>query len=430
MGTGRFGVTRILQQICLLCAWTLLAACAPIAIKDTPGAGFVPERLERIDDAIEAAIEDGEIPGAVALIVRNGRTAYYEAFGLADIDSGTPMTTDSIFRIASMTKALTSVAVMILYEQGRFQLNGPVAKFLPAFGDMQVISTVDEDGKVTATTPASEPIRIAHLLAHTAGIAYPFIPSRLQKSYVDAGIINGLTTEPLTLAGQMDLLAEQPLLFEPGTEFHYGLNTDVLGRFVEVVSGQPLDEFFAEHITGPLAMDDTYFYLPADKAGRLVKLYAYEETRGLVPPNDVTADLTAGSENYPVSGAKTYFSGGAGLSSTAADYERFIRMLLNGGELDGTRILSRKSVELMSAPRADRDGDGIDDMGLGFRVVTDLGSYGELGSVGAYSWGGAFYTSYWIDPSENLTAVFMSQVYPARSSIASRFRTLVYQALD
>ena len=399
------------------------------AIEDT-GSGVLDERLPRIDAAIEAAVADGRIPGAVAIILHDGRVAYHEAFGYADIADRRPMTTDSIFRIASMTKAVTSVGVMQLYERGAFRLGDAVSDYLPEFADPQVIEEVDDAGNVVSTRPADGPIRIIHLLTHSSGIAYPFLDSRLQKPYKDAGIIDGLTVEADTLAAQMALLARQPLLFDPGERWNYGLNTDVLGRLIEVVSGQPLDEYFAEHITGPLGMTDTHFYLPDDRADRLVRLYAWDDERGLVGPHEVIADIEIDEQDYPVTGARSYFSGGAGLSSTARDYARFTAMLLNEGELDGRRILSRKSVELMRAPRVDSDGDGEAEIGLGFWVVTDLGAYGELGTEGAYAWGGAFYTSYWIDPAENLTAVFMSQVYPANTDIADRFRTLVYQALE
>ena len=226
----------------------------------------------------------------------------------------------------------------------------------------------------------------------------------------------------------MQRLAEQPLLFDPGSDFAYGLNTDVLGYLIEVVSGMPLDEFFRTEIFVPLGMQDTHFYLPADKADRLVTLYA--EVDGRLRVSDGTeADIRLDNPRYPVEGAKTYFSGGAGLSSTAHDYLRFVQMLLNEGEHDGRRVLGRKSVELMRAPRIAYPAPG-QGFGLGFGVIEDLGHYGELGSEGTYSWGGAFNPAYWIDPEEALVAVIMTQVRPYTSDITSRFRTLVYQALE
>lgn len=392
--------------------------------------GVIEERLERIDEAIEVSIEAGEIPGAVVLVARHGKIVYHRAFGSADVASDEAMRRNSIFRIASMTKAVTSVGVMILYEQGRFRLTDPVSKFLPGFANMRVISRMKEDGTIAETVPAEQPIRIIDLLSHTSGISYPFIAGDLQKIYTDAGLIDGVTERDLVLKDQMALLAKQPLLFEPGTKWMYGLNTDVLGYLIEVVSGQSLDEFFQQHILGPLGMEDTYFYLPDDKRDRLVTLYAHVEGQGLVVSRGDESEIKLDNPNYPVEGARTYFSGGAGLSSTAYDYARLIQMLLNEGELDGVRVLSRKSVELMRTARFDYDGDSKPDIGLGFSVVGDLGKHGELGSVGAYAWGGAFNTSYWIDPKEGLIGVFMSQLRPANTDIGERFMTLVYQALE
>lgn len=388
------------------------------------------ERLQRIDEAINQAMAAGEIPGAVVLVARHGKIVYHRAFGSADVAAKEAMSTDSIFRLASMTKAVTSVAVMMLYEQGKFRLTDPVSDYLPEFAEMRVISKMADDGTIAETVPATTPIKIIDLLTHTSGLSYAFIPGNLQKSYVEAKIVEGLTTRKLVLAEQMKVLAKQPLLFEPGTSWQYGLNTDVLGYLVEVVSGQPLDEYFEQHILGPLKMDDTYFYLPDDKRDRLVTLYADVEGQGLVPSKGNESEIKLDDPDYPIKGARTYFSGGAGLSGTALDYARFTQMLLNDGELDGVRILSRKSVELMRTARFDYDGDAVPDIGLGFGVVGDLGKYGELGSPGSYSWGGAFNTTFWIDPQEDLTAVFMSQVRPVKSDISEKFRTLVYQALE
>lgn len=403
---------------------------AVLAHAHEPGPrGFLDGRLQRIDNAINAEISIGKIPGAVALIMKDGDIVYHKSFGHADVDTETPMQNDSIFRIASMTKAITSVAVMTLYERGYFRLNDPIVKYLPEFAEMRIVSEVDDEANVITTTPARQPIKVIDLLTHTSGLSYPFIPSRLQKSYVDAGIIDGVTVRDIDLASQMSLLAAQPLLFEPGTEFAYGLSTDLLGYFVEVVSGKPLDQYLAEEIFDPLGMHDTYFYLPDDKADRLVTLYAAVD-EGLVVSLGDESDFKLDDPRFPVAGARSYFSGGAGLSSTAEDYARFLQMLLNEGELDGARILGRKSVELMRTARVDWDGDSVPDFGLGFSVASDIGRQGELGTVGNYAWGGAFNTAYWIDPAENLIGVYMSQARPTRSDLRDRFKTLVYQALE
>jgi CubicO group peptidase (beta-lactamase class C family) len=397
--------------------------------ENTAAPGLDPQRLGRIDTAINEEIAAGKIPGAVALIAHNGKLVYHKSFGFADLDSQTPMQTNSIFRIASMTKAITSVAVMVLYEQGRFRLSDPVSRYIPAFTDMTLLSGPDEDGK-TSRIKATKPIRIIDLLTHSSGISYPFIASNVQQDYLDAGMIDGLTAKDITLKSQMELLAKQPLMFEPGSRWAYGLSTDLLGYLVEVVSGQPLDQFFEENIFVPLAMHDSYFFLPNEKADRLVTLYADVEPGGLIVSKGNESNIILDNPRYPVEGARRFFSGGAGLSSTAYDYARFCQMLLNTGTLDGKRILSRKSVELMRAPRAAIDDDGRADFSLGFFVNTDLGQSNELGSVGTLSWGGAFNTAYWIDPAENLVAIIMTQVRPVSSDINDRFQILVYQALE
>ena len=392
--------------------------------------GFVQERLGKIDAVINAEIASGKIPGAVALVARNGKIAYFKSFGFADIDAQTPMQKDSIFRLASMTKAITSVGAMILYERGLFQLNDPVSKYIPEFADMQVVSEMDANGDVSARVPAAAQIKIIDLFTHSSGISYPFASNSVQKSYVDAGVIDGMTSRDITLADQMKLLATQPLLFEPGSGYVYGLGLDLLGYLIEVVSGKPLDQFFTEEIFTPLNMQDSYFYLPNSKSDRLVTLYAEVGEEGLTVSRGHESNIILDNPRYPAGEIHSYFSGGAGVSSTAFDYSRFIQMLLNNGELDGSRILSRKSVDLMQSPRIDSSGDQIPDFGLGFEVIVDPAKAGELGSIGSYSWSGAFLTSYWIDPSENLIAVFMSQVRPSQSDIRAKFNTMVYQALE
>jgi len=291
-----------------------------------------------------------------------------------------------------------------------------------------VLVNVDDEGIVSETRTAAGAIKIIDLLTHSSGISYAFISTPLQQIYKRNGVIDGLTEKNIRLETVMATLAEQPILFDPGSAWAYGLNTDLLGYLVEVVSGKPLDQYFAEEIFAPLGMEDTYFYLPDSKADRLVTLYA--DVDGLRVSIGDESSIFLDNPKYQIEGAKSYFSGGAGLSSTAMDYARLIEMLLNDGELDGERILSRKSVELMRSPRMDSDSDGNADFGLGFAVISDLAASGELGSKGIYHWGGAFATSYWIDPEENLVAVIMTQQRPNKSDIANRFMTLVYQALE
>ena len=272
--------TRSAISIALMLMLVTPAFTHSTTSENTAAPGLDPQRLGRIDTAINEEIAAGKIPGAVALIAHNGKLVYHKSFGFADLDSQTPMQTNSIFRIASMTKAITSVAVMVLYEQGRFRLSDPVSRYIPAFTDMTLLSGPDENGK-TSRIEAKKPIRIIDLLTHSSGLSYPFIPSNVQQDYLDAGVIDGLTAKDLTLKSQMELLAKQPLMFEPGSRWAYGLSTDLLGYLVEVVSGQPLDKFFEENIFVPLAMHDSYFFLPDEKADRLVTLYADVEPGGL-----------------------------------------------------------------------------------------------------------------------------------------------------
>ena len=388
--------------------------------------GFNADRLERIDDIINRAIENKEIPGAVAMVARNGKIAYQKSFGYADMETKKSMQDDAIFRIASMSKAITTTGVMLLYERGLFKLNDPISKYIPEFKKPQVLVEADDEGNVLKTEPGKREIRIVDLLSHSSGICYAHREHNLQKVYQKNGIIGGLNDKDVKLGDQIKKLAKLPLLFSPGTNFEYGLSTDVLGYLCEVISGLPFDQFLREEIFVPLKMNDTYFFIPQGKANRLVSLYAFDKDEKLKKAEKTFAF----NPNFPIEGAKSYFSGGGGLSSTVSDYARLIQMLLNNGELEGVRILSRKSVELMQTPRIDMNNDESKEFAFGFRVITDLGEIGEIGSAGTYAWGGAYYTSFWIDPQENLVGVLMSQVRPARSDLNMKFKQMVYQALE
>tara|TARA_B100000959_G_scaffold118601_1_gene124698 strand:- start:39204 stop:40469 length:1266 start_codon:yes stop_codon:yes gene_type:complete len=391
---------------------------------------FNVERLNRIDSMIDESIKNKEIPGAVGLIMQNGRIIYHKSFGFADVNSKLSMTNDAIFRIASMTKAITSVGVMMLYEEGKLLLSDPVSKFIPEFKGPRVIKILDHQGNITETRVAKREIQIMDLLTHTSGIGYPFIPSKLSKSYAEARIIDGLTADSIVLEDLIVNLASQPLLFDPGTSYAYGLNSDVLGYVIERISGMSLDIFFQKMIFKPLGMHDTYFYLPPNKQERLVTLYADKDGAGIEVSDGTESDIYLDDPNYPINGSKSMYSGGAGLSSTAYDYSRFLMMLLNDGQVDQKSLLSRKSIELMRTARFDTDKDGELDFGLGFDVTNHLKQSTELASVGAYAWGGAFYTTFWVDPEEKLIGVFMSQVRPVHSDTAKKFKNLVYQSLN
>jgi CubicO group peptidase (beta-lactamase class C family) len=396
--------------------------------------GFSSERLERIASAIQKGIDDGRIAGGVALVARHGKMAYLKAVGMADRDAKKPMRTDTIFRICSMTKPFTSVAVMMLYEEGRFLLNQPVSDFIPEFKNMKVLDPPwpqDKTSPPGALVDAKRPITIRHLVTHTAGLTYDW-NARLGKTYSDAGVANGLHQQEGTTGHAIKKLAAQPLLFQPGDAWEYSLSDDVLGYLVEVVSGMPLDKFFQERIFKPLGMKDTYFFLPDEKVPRLATAYTYYPEKGLQPILDgqvVTEDDFTYSADYPYRGPRTYFSGGAGLSSTTEDYYRFCQMMLNGGEFNGARLLSRKSVELMSQNHVGekREAAGY---GLGFGVLSEPRFLTELGSVGSYYWGGFYYTTFVIDPKEDLIAIFMGQLHPTGGlNLDSRVIRLAYQAI-
>jgi CubicO group peptidase (beta-lactamase class C family) len=396
--------------------------------------GLSSERLERIASAIQKSVDEGRIAGGIALVARHGKIAYVKAVGMADRDAKKPMRTDSIFRICSMSKPITSVAVMMLYEEGRFMLNQPVSDFIPEFKEMKVLDPPYPQDKTSppgALVSARRPVTIHHLLTHTSGLTYG--GARLGKVYRDAGINGGLIQNEGTIGDAVKKLAAQPLLFQPGDAWEYSLADDVLGYLVEVVSGMPLDKFFEERIFKPLGMRDTYFFLPDEKLPRLATAYTYYPEKGLqaILDGQVVKDGDSTySADYPYRGPRTYFSGGGGLSSTAEDYYRFCQMMLNGGQLNGTRLLSRKSVELISQNHVEeKRADG--GYGLGFGVTSEPKYLKELGSVGSYYWGGFYYTTFVIDPKEDLIAIFMGQLHPSGGlNLDERVKRLAYQAIN
>jgi CubicO group peptidase (beta-lactamase class C family) len=396
--------------------------------------GLSSERLDRIASAIQRSIDEGRIAGAVSLVARQGKIVYFKAAGMANRETKTPMRTDAIFRICSMSKPITSVAVMMLYEEGRFTLNEPVSDFIPEFKNMQVLDPPwpqDRTSPPGATVPAKRPITIRHLLTHTSGLTYHWNP-RLGKAYIEAGIGAGLLQQPGTIGEAVKKLAGIPLLFQPGDLWEYSLADDVLGYLVEVVSGMPLDRFLEERIFKPLGMKDTEFFLPPEKVSRLATAYTYYPEKGLQPILDgqtVKEGQFSFSADYPYRGPRTYFSGGGGLCSTAEDYYRFCQMLLNGGELGGTRLLSRKSVELINQNHVQGKADDLG-YGLGFGVISEPKFLTELGSLGSFYWGGFYYTSFVIDPKEDMVVVFMAQLHPTGGLDLDRKAILLpYQAI-
>jgi CubicO group peptidase (beta-lactamase class C family) len=396
--------------------------------------GLASDRLERIGSAIEKSVSDGRVAGGVSLVARRGKVAYFKAVGMADREEKKAMRTDHIFRICSMTKPITSVAVMMLYEEGRFTLNEPVSDFIPELKDVKVLDPPYPQDKTSppgATVPAKRPITIQHLLTHTSGLTYHW-NDRLGRAYVDAVIGAGLLQQEGTIGEGVKKLARIPLLFQPGDLWEYSMADDVLGYLVEVVSGMPLDKFFRDRIFQPLGMKDTAFFLPDEKVSRLARAYTYYPDKGLQPilEKQVVREGQFGySADYPYRGPRTYFSGGGGLCSTAEDYYRFCQMMLNGGELNGIRLVSRKSVELMSQNHVQGKLDQMG-YGLGLGVTSEPRFLTELGSVGSYYWGGFYYTSFVIDPKEQLIAIFMGQLHPTGGlNLDQKAIRLAYQAI-
>lgn len=393
--------------------------------------GMSSERLARIDRLCEEAVGSSAVPGVVALVARHGKIVYHRAFGMADPATGRDLQRNDIFRIASQSKAITATAVMLLWEEGRFRLDDPISKFIPEFRNPRVLDTYDTNTGAFTTQPARSEITIRHLLTHTSGIGYGVIDGdpRFQELYRKAGVVDLFTTEPVTIGESVRRLATLPLHHHPGERFTYSEGLDVLGYFIEVGSGLTFDEFLRQRLFEPLGMRDTAFYLRADQAPRLVPVHRQENDRWTRQP------VTFYDPDYPITGARTFFSGGAGLSSTARDYAAFLQMYLNGGEFGGRRLLSRTTVQTILANHAGdlmsggKPGDSY--QGLAFGVLTQLGQdKGGRGTRGTFEWGGYFNTQYFADPHEKVIGVLMKQTQgTTRDDTADRFRSLVFQAI-
>ena len=389
------------------------------------------ERLARIDTMCQKAVAEGDVPGIVALVARHGKIVYYKAFGMADNEAKRELKRDDIFRIASQTKAITATAVMMLWEEGKFRLDDPISKYIPEFQNPQLLKTFDNATTNYTTEPAKSEITIRELMDHTSGIGYGAIDGdeRFRMIYRKAGIIDAFTTEPISIEENIKKLAKLPLHHNPGEHFTYSEGLDVLGYLIQVVSGMPFDVFLRTHLFDPLGMNDTWFYLPQDKAGRLVAVQTRKDGQWVHFP------ITFYDPDYPIKGARRFFSGGGGLSSSAKDYATFLQVYLNGGQLGGKRFLSRKTVEtvlanqtgdLMGGKNADRY------FGLAFAVLNQEGqAKGGKGSTGTFDWGGYFNTSYFADPREQIIGILMKQTQGTTSDPTQDiFRQLVMQAVD
>ena len=391
-------------------------------------AGMSTERLERISKAVQQSIDDKRIAGAVTLVARHGHVVWFKAQGMSDREAGKPMRPDSIFRICSMSKPITSTAVMMLYEEGKFLLDDPISKYLPEFKNPKVL--VKPANGPSYTIPATREITIRDLLRHTSGLTYNWNED-LGPLYEKANVAAGLMPYDGTIADNVKRLAPLPLLFNPGERFEYSLSLDVLGRLVEVLSGKPFDEFLRTRIFEPLGMKDTFFFPPDNKLDRLTTAYTYYDGKGLnrFPDTPITEGSFSYSADYPSKGPKKLFAGGAGLTSTAEDYARFCQMMLNDGKWGNTRLLSRKTVELMTHDQLGKIGPE-QAFGLGFGISGVKTPLEELGTPGSYNWGGFFYTGFSVDPKEDLIIIFMGQLHPAGDLTLDRqVQELAYAAI-
>ncbi len=393
-------------------------------------AGMSAAKLARIDTMLTESIRENKIPGAVALVARKGRIVYCRAFGKADSAGIRQYKTDDIFRIASQTKAVTATAVMILWERGKFQLDDPISRYIPEFRNPTVLTGFNPADSGYTSVPAQTEITVRQLLTHTSGIGYGMIDGdpAFKAIYSKAGIVDAWTTKEISIGENIKKLARLPLHHKPGENFTYSEGLDVLGYFIEVISGQKFDEFMKKEIFDPLKMEDTWFYLPGNKANRLVPaLQKKDGVWGNFRNEYFDVD-------YPLKGAKTYFAGGAGLSSTAYDYARFLQMYLNEGELEGKRILSRSTVHLILSNQIGKiwGEDSPTKYGLAFELVTKKGQEkGGIGSEGTFSWGGYYDTQYYADPKEQTVGILMKQVTGVDNDDTwMKFRILLSAAID
>ena len=393
-------------------------------------AGFSSDRLKRLDREMNDWVQKEWMNGGVALIIHNGKVAYYKAAGYNDLSTKSAMQKEDIFRIASQTKAITSVAMMMLFEEGKFLLDDAVSKYIPAFKKQQVLDKFNAADTTYTTVPAKSEITIRQLFTHTSGLGYAQIGSKEANAiYAKNKLTAGIGVQDDKLLDAMNRLGRLPLMHQPGEKWTYGLNSDLLGCLVEVISGMTLNDFFRTKIFEPLGMKDTYFYVPSEKASRLVNLYREDSTGQLVKAEGNMLNGPTVSD-YPLIN-NTYYSGGAGLSSTIYDYAVFLQMLLNNGMYNGKRLLSRNTVRIMTMNQiGDIPFRSDDKFGLGFQVITEKSSGRTPAQAGTFSWGGAFATSYWVDPKEKLVLLFYRQLQGStHGDMVEKFRALVYQAI-
>lgn len=392
-------------------------------------AGFAPERLEKIDAMLGSYTKDHSVAGVAAIVARNGKIVYYKASGYRNIEQKEPLQKDDLYRIASQTKAVTCVAAMMLYEEGMFLLEDPVSKYIPEFRKPEVLKSFHEADSSYTTEPANREVTIHDLLTHTSGLSYPVIGTKEARAiYSKAGIPLGFEPRPIKLADKMKTLAGLPLVHQPGEAYTYGLSIDMLGYLVEVVSGKSLCDFFRERIFEPLGMKDTYFYVPEDKQQRLATVYTYNNAwEPILRSNDPNLDHT-----YPLVTNGTYYSGGAGLCSTAYDFAVFLQMLANGGEYNGQRLLSPHTVRLITSNQLGNLSMYFskNKLGFGFEIVTEAGSVQSPLPTGTFMNGGFWGSGGWVDPRSGVVAVLWTQHSShAWVEMQNKFRVMIYSAL-
>ena len=395
-------------------------------VNSTPeSVGICSDRLERVDSVCNMWIEQGMLPHISAMVVRHGKVVFQKAYGWRDMDKQIPLQKDDIFRNASQTKAITSVALMTLYEQGKFGLDDPISRYIPEFRKPQVLDKIEEDGRTYTSHPARREITFRDLLTHRSGISYATLWGHPTYTLCkDLNIPNISSTDSITIADAVKLYAQVPLEAEPGERWIYGWNLDIAGYLIEILSGMSFDEYLRQVIFEPLGMKDTYFFLPDDKADRLVTIYNKRGPKGQIVRCDNEFYQT-----YPISGAKTYFSGGGGLCGTVEDYSKFCQMMLNKGTYNGHHVLGKKTVELMLKNQM---GTGSDGWGwnLGFELVGNNKEVETLASAGSYFWSGMFKTFYHIDPKEDMAMLFYFNALDFYDpGYFEKFKFMVYQSI-
>ncbi len=422
---GLFRLSIYVTMLLLLPLFFTQAQTIETNAKQNPTVNY--DRLKSIDTLLNEYINKHWLTGAITLVVKDNQLIQYKGYGYSDVDTKKPMQHDAIFRIMSQTKAITSVGIMILYEQGKLLLDEPIADFIPEFKNQIVLDKFNAEDTTYTTVPAKRDITFRDLLTHTSGIDYTDIGSATGNAiYTKAGIPSGLGYFNASLLDKMKALAKLPLLFQPGEKWQYGLSTDLLGCLIEVISGMTLDDFFRKNIFEPLGMKDTYFNLPSSKANRLAAVYTEDSLHHIIKWSHTFRHI---DPDYPTMNTH-YFSGGAGLSSTAFDYAIFLQMLLNGGTYNGHQILSPRTVEMMTSGQLDFLFNGMNNFGLGFEIASEKSAARNPFSEGTFSWGGYFGTTYWADPKVHLVCLIMTQHTPnSHYDLTTKFESLVYASL-